>query len=132
MAHLLSSLGDYRVEISGWGLDSAFFVEQTDLLWTTSGDKRIQLHRALPQGAIVFVRLLSSESSNNSVPVPYQIDGVEAMDCNGRCHMTLKQLRGRSKESSIGAVASKCSEEPRDRMNENESEQRLQREEVLQ
>src|ERR1700688_3079255 len=94
--------GDYRIEISGWGLDNSFFAERTDLLWTANGEKHVQLHRALPEGAIVFIRLLASEPSSGSVPVAYRVEGVMPMDCNGRCQMRLAQLRPRSKDSLAG------------------------------
>ena len=61
MSKPFNSPGDFRIEISGWGLDNSFFAERTDLLWTSDGEKHVQLHRALPEGAIVFVRLLASE-----------------------------------------------------------------------
>ena len=44
----------YRIELSGWGLDQSFFVEQTTLLWCQDGDKSVALHRELADGAIVF------------------------------------------------------------------------------
>ena len=65
--------GDYRIEISGWGLDNSYFVERTDLLWTTDGEKQIQLRRTLREEAIVFIRLLADEPSSGSLPVAYQV-----------------------------------------------------------
>jgi hypothetical protein len=82
---------NFRIEISGWGLDNDFFAERTDLLWTADGEKRVQLHRALPEGAIVFIRLLASEPSRGSVPVAYQVQDVVAMDCNGKCQIRLRR-----------------------------------------
>jgi hypothetical protein len=106
MGNSFNSSGDYRIEISGWGLDNSFFAERTDLLWTADGDKQVQLHRALPEGAVVFIRLLASEPSCGSVPVAYQIQDVMPMDCNGRCRMRLAQLHPRSKESLADENAS--------------------------
>ena len=99
MGNSFNSSGDYRIEISGWGLDNSFFAERTELLWTADGNKQVQVHRALPEGAIVFVRLLASEPSSGSVPVAYRVQSVVPMDCNGRCQMRLAQLHPRSKES---------------------------------
>jgi hypothetical protein len=50
MGNSFNSPGDYRIEISGWGLDNRFFVERTELLWAANGDKQVQVHRALPEG----------------------------------------------------------------------------------
>lgn len=96
-----NSPGSYRIEVSGWGLDSNFFVERTDLLWTPADEKKVQLHRALPEGAIVFIRLQVpvEESPNCSVPIAYQVKEVEPMDCVGLCLMKLTQLHPHSKES---------------------------------
>jgi hypothetical protein len=99
MVNSFESPGDYRIEVSGWGLDNTFFVERTDLLWTAQGEKQVRLHRSLPERAVVFVRLLAHESVNGTVPVAYQVADVAPMDCNGRCEMRLTQLHPRSKES---------------------------------
>ena len=98
--------GDYRIEISGWGLDNDFFTESTELLWASDGEKQVQLHRALAEGSIVFVRLISSEPSNGSVPVAYQVDNVDPMDRNGKCVLKLAQLHPRSRQSRAAEVAS--------------------------
>ena len=124
--------GDYRIEISGWGLDNGFFAERTNLLWTMDGEKQVQLHRALPEGAIVFIRLLASEPSRGSVPVAYRIEEVVPMDCNGVCHMRLAQLHPRWKESLEGESASNGTEEPRRVCDVQEFAAELQHEEILQ
>ena len=124
--------GDYRIEISGWGLDNSFFVERTDLLWTTDGEKRVQLRRTLQEEAVVFVRLLSDEPSSGSLPVAYQVEGVKPMDRNGRCQMRLAQLNPRSKESLAMKSASKDLEGSRRVCNVQEFELELQHEEILQ
>jgi hypothetical protein len=124
--------GDYRIEVSGWGLDNSFFAERTDLLWTIDGEKQVQLHRALPEGAIVFIRLMSSEPSAGSVPVAYQVRSAVPMDRNGRCQMKLAQLHPRSKESLVRDNASNDLEDSQRVCNVQEWEQELQREEILQ
>ena len=132
MGNSFTSPGDYRIEISGWGLDNNFFAERTDLLWTADGEKLVQLHRALPEGAIVFIRLLASEPSSGSVPVAYQIQDAVPMDCNGRCQIRLAQLRPRSKESLAVKFASNVSEDSQRVCNVQEFEIELQHEEILQ
>jgi hypothetical protein len=123
---------DFQIELSGWGLDNSFFVERTDLLWTSNGEKHVQLHRALPEGAVVFIRLLVSEPSSWSVPVAYRVQGVVPMDCNGRCQMRLEQLRPRSKESPGWKNASNVSEDSERVCDVQEFESELQHEEILQ
>jgi hypothetical protein len=132
MGNSFNSPGDYRIEISGWGLDNSFFAERTDLLWTADGEKQVQLHRALPEGAIVFIRLLASEPSSGSIPVAYRIHSVVPMDCNGRCQMRLAQMHPRSKESSAWENASKETEDLRSVCDTREAETQLQLEEILQ
>jgi hypothetical protein len=123
---------DYRIEISGWGLDNSFFAERTDLLWTADGEKQVQLHRALPEGAIVFIRLLAPQLSGGSVPVAYQVQDVVPMDRNGRCQMRLGRLHPRSKESLDGENASKYSEDPQRVCDVQVFDVELQQEEILQ
>ena len=132
MGNSFNSSGDYRIEISGWGLDNSFFAERTNLLWTADGEKQVQLHRALPEGAIVFIRLLASEPSSGSVPVAYQVQDVVPMDCGGRCQMKLEQLHPRSKESLTGKNASNVSEGPQRECDVQEFEKQLRHEEILQ
>jgi hypothetical protein len=131
MGYSYSSSREYRIEISGWGLDNSFFAERADLLWTTQGEKQVQLHRALPEGAIVFIRLLSSGPSSGSVPVAYQVQDVLPMDCSGRCQMRLTQLHPRSKESQTGKTASDTLEDLRRVCDAQELEVELQHEEIL-
>jgi hypothetical protein len=132
MGNSFNQPGDYRIEISGWGLDNSFFAERTDLLWTGEDEKQVQLHRALPEGAIVFVRLLASEPTSGSVPVAYQVQQVLPMDCTGRCRMRLAQLHPRSKESNSRKNASNGSEDSKRVCNVLEASEKLQHEEILQ
>lgn len=122
---------DYQIEISGWGLDNGFFTERTELLWTSDGEKQIQLHRALAEGAIVFVRLLSSEPSHGSVPVAYQAQDVVSMDRNGRCIVKLTQLHPRSKRSPAAKSASNVLEERQSQCDATETIMELEPAEVL-
>ena len=131
MSQSFNSPDDFRIEISGWGLDNSFFAERTELLWTADGEKHVQLHRALPEGAIVFIRLLASEPSIGSVPVAYRVEGVVPMDCTGRCQMRLSQLRPRSKESPPRENASNSSEGQQKACDVQEFEEQLQGEEIL-
>jgi hypothetical protein len=132
MNESLNCPGEFRIEVSGWGLDNGFFAERTDLHWTSGGEKHVQLHRALPEGAIIFIRLLASEPSCGSVPVAYRVEGVLPMDCNGRCQMKLAQLPQRSKESLTGKTASNVAEDSQRVCNVQEFEIKLQHEEILQ
>jgi hypothetical protein len=128
----LNSPGDYRIEISGWAVDNSFFVERTDLLWTADSEKQVQLHRELPEGTMVFIRLLAPASSIGSIPVAYQVRDVTPMDSHGRCQMRLLRLHPRSKESSAGKYASNVAEDSRRVCDTKKDETGLHREEILQ
>jgi hypothetical protein len=131
MGNSFGRRGDYRIEISGWGLDNSFFAKRTDLLGSTDGEKQIELHRALPVGAIVFVRLLSSDPCSGSVPVAYQIETVVPMDRNGRCRMSLAQLHPHSKQSPADRRASKEVEDAGNVCDTSGAEMEFQHEEIL-
>ena len=131
MRNSFNSSGDYRIEISGWGLDNSFFAERAELLWTAGDEKQVQLRRELAEGAVVFVRLLSSEPSWNTVPVAYRVRDVLPMDCNGRCRMRLDYLLPRGKESSGGKNASKELEDSQRACNTAEAEMNVALEEIL-
>ncbi len=68
--------GLYRVEVSGWDKNQAFFVEKSDLEWTEDSGKRIVLSHEVPDRAVVFVRLLRILSADRSHPVPYEVEFV--------------------------------------------------------
>jgi hypothetical protein len=97
MADKFNSPGNYRIEVSGWGLDDSFFVEKTELRWSPSGDKQVVWRRALTEGAMIFVRLPGSQSMKGSVPVAYQVKGIQPMNCEGSCEMQHRQMEPRSK-----------------------------------
>jgi hypothetical protein len=98
--------GNYRIEVSGWGLNDAFFVEKTDLLWTEDGEKKLLLRHALPESAVIFVRLIAPETSFGSVPVAYQVGSVQPMNSVGLCEMRLLRLHPRSKGRTRSEIAS--------------------------
>ena len=67
----------YRVEVSGWDHDRAFFVENSELEWSEDG-KQVTLTRTLNEGAVVFLRLLQPMSADRSNPVAYEAELVSA------------------------------------------------------
>lgn len=124
--------GNYRIEVSGWGLDQNFFLEQTNLLWSLDGEKSVRLHRELIEGAMVFVRLLAPEPSVTSLPVTYEVSSVQPMSCNGLCGMRLRLLQPRLKESITGLVASKLHEESERGCEAGQNSRQPEVEEILQ
>lgn len=119
---------NYRIEVSGWAHDNAFFVEKTELFWSQTNRKRVRLHRVLPEASIVFIRLMSPESWRSPAPVAYRVEGIQPMDCNGVCEMSLQQVQPVTKAPEEGLGASDVSESTYER---TESSMRLEPEEVL-
>jgi hypothetical protein len=73
----------YRVEVSGWDDNKAFFVENSELEWTEESGKQITLNRDLNDSAVVFLRLLqpiSPISNDRSRPVAYEAELVGRTD----------------------------------------------------
>ena len=120
--------GNYRIEVSGWGLNDAFFVEKTDLHWTERGERKLMLHHALPEGAVIFARLIAPETSYGSVPVAYQVEGVQPMNSNGLCEM---RLHPRSKAHTWDRIASLSAEYSSNRHEKRRSSIEPEVEEVL-
>ncbi len=73
--HFSTSL--YRVEVSGWDKNQTFFVEKSDLGWNEQSSKQITLSHAVPDGAVVFVRLVPYLSTEQSHPVAYETEFLE-------------------------------------------------------
>lgn len=93
---------EYHVEVSGWGLDDSFFVENTDLVWTEEGAKKLRLRHCLREGTVIFVRLLGTDAALGSVPVAYQVENVQPMNRLGLCEMDIHEVHPRSKQGSPG------------------------------
>jgi hypothetical protein len=131
MGDAATSKGNYRIEVSGWGLNDVFFVEKTDLVWSDGGEKRLLLHHALSEGAVIFVRLRAPETSYGSVPVAYRVDNVQPMNSVGVCEMRLVQVHPRSKVptrsnfASLSAESSSKSKEPMESLTQLELEEVL-------
>jgi hypothetical protein len=66
----------YRVEVSGWDDNKAFFVENSELEWTENSGKQVTLNRGLTHGAVIFLRLLQPISNDRSHPVAYEAELV--------------------------------------------------------
>lgn len=72
----ITSVDQFRVEVSGWDEEDTFFVEKTDLAWDEFAGKHISLRRMLPDGAIVFVRVLQATASRPSPPMAYKVEFI--------------------------------------------------------
>ena len=122
----------FRIEVSGWGFDNEFFVEQTDLFWDRSGDKKVLLHHSSTEGGVVFVRLLLQDPMGNTLPVAYQVAAVRPMDCNGQLEVRLRRVHPRTKVSQTGHPASYASEDSQRLCEAKENSAQLKHEEILQ
>jgi hypothetical protein len=67
----------YRVEVSGWDKHQAFFVEKSDLEWGEESGKQVTLSHAVPDGSVVFLRLVPCLSAEQSHPVAYETEFME-------------------------------------------------------
>jgi hypothetical protein len=87
--------GLYRVEVSGCNTNQVFFVERSGLEWSEHAGKRVVLCNAVPDGAVVFLRLLQSLSADRSHPVPYEAEFV-AVTSEGQRQFQLHPLNPRT------------------------------------
>jgi hypothetical protein len=131
MAHTDDLSGNYRVEVSGWGLNDAFFVEKTELSWVEGGEKKLLLHHALLEGAIIFIRLAAPENLYGPVPVAYQAGNVQPMNRNGLCEMRLLRLQPRSRARAQNENASPWADSSSKRYEPKQSSIQSELEEVL-
>ena len=68
----ISSL--YRVEVPGWDKSRALFVEKSGLEWKEDSGKQVTLSSAMPDGSVVFLRLIPPLSADRSQSVPYETE----------------------------------------------------------
>ena len=64
----------YRVEVSGWDKSQTFFVEKSELEWHEESGKCVTLGSAVPDGSVVFLRLIQPLSADRSQPVPFETE----------------------------------------------------------
>lgn len=91
-----SQPGSYAVEVSGWDMDEAFFVEKTNLIWNSDGAKEISLCHAVRTGSVLFVRLIQPLANSDSYPVACEAINVAERGAAGRSTIQLTQLRPRA------------------------------------
>jgi hypothetical protein len=70
----------YRVEVSCWDDNKAFFVENSELEWTDESGKQVTLNRGLANRAVIFLRLLQPMSNDRAHPVAYEAELVARTD----------------------------------------------------
>ena len=64
----------YRVEVSGWDKSRTFFVEKSELEWNEDSGKYVTLSSAVPDGSVIFLRLIQPLSADRSQSVPYETE----------------------------------------------------------
>jgi hypothetical protein len=64
----------YRVEVSGWDKSQTFFVEKSELEWSEDSGKHVTLSSAVPDGSVVFLRLIQPLTADRSQSVPYETE----------------------------------------------------------
>ncbi len=92
MSEPSSATASYRVEVSGWDAQDAFFVEKTTLEWDAAGGKRLLLRSQVAIGAVVFVRLLDP-TGRQAIPVAYHVLGVGRPDGRGSYEILIAPVR---------------------------------------
>jgi hypothetical protein len=86
----------YRVEVSGWDDNKAFFVENSQLEWADDSGKQVTLNRGLSEGAVIFLRLLQPISKDRSHPVAYEVELV-ARNSEGQRQFRLRPVSSRGR-----------------------------------
>lgn len=84
----------YRVEVSGWDNNKAFFVENSELEWSEESGKQVTLRRTLSDGAVVFLRLLQPMSTDRPNPVAYEAELVSSTE-RGHQQFRLRPISSR-------------------------------------
>jgi hypothetical protein len=65
-------LSSYYVEVSGWDEDESFFVEKSQITGDDFTGKLISLRHNLPDGALIFLRLLNPNTSPSTIPIAFE------------------------------------------------------------
>ena len=76
LTEAIAGVDQFRVEVSGWDEEELFFVEKCPLAWDEFAGKHISLRHMLPEGAIVFLRVLQSMALQPSPPIAYRVEFI--------------------------------------------------------
>ena len=76
LTEAITGVDHFRVEVSGWDEEEVFFVEKSQLAWDEFAGKHVSLHHMLPEGAIVFVRVLQPTALRQSSPMAYKVEFI--------------------------------------------------------
>jgi len=93
----------HRVEISGWDAGHEFFVEKCELEWNEETGKHVLLNHALPERAMIFVRLLEELSPERGLPVPFEAI-FTCQTADGRREFMLRQAHPREEHQGNSTV----------------------------
>jgi hypothetical protein len=97
----LPAVNSYRVEVSGWDARQNFFLAKTDLHWREDNGKEIALPREVPDGAVLFVRLLHSTDLGRALPVPCHAEDLGST-AQGLYRFRLHPVLPKPREQSPG------------------------------
>jgi hypothetical protein len=73
---IIAGIERFRVEVSGWDEEEVFFVEKSHLAWDEFAGNHVSLRRMLPEGALVFVRILQPTAVRPSPPIAYKVEFI--------------------------------------------------------
>jgi hypothetical protein len=90
----------YRVEVSGWDKSQTFFVEKSELEWNEQSGKHVTLSSAVPDGSVVFLRLIQPLSADRAQSVPFETEFV-SVSPDGLNQFRLHPVSPRSVPSGI-------------------------------
>jgi hypothetical protein len=90
----LPTTDSFRVEVSGWDQDEIYFVEKSNLDWDDFAGKHISLKHMLPEGAMIFVRMLQPTAMRQAPPVPYHVEFI-GCDAEGMHQFRLNAVQPR-------------------------------------
>lgn len=93
-AETLVSTDGFWVEVSGWDENQVFFVEKSDLDWDNFAGRHISLQHMLPDGAMVFLRVLQPTDLRQSPPTAYKVEFI-GCDPEGHHQFRLKPVHPR-------------------------------------
>jgi hypothetical protein len=98
-SEVITEIDRYRVEVSGWDEEEIFFVEKSQLAWDEFAGKHVSLRHMLPDGALVFVRVLQPTALRQAPPMAYKVEFI-GCDPEGLHQFRLSSVRPRYSSDS--------------------------------
>lgn len=102
MKEAFAGRASFSVEVSGWDIDTRFFVEKTRIERDEAFCLHVTLRAVLGKGTVVHLRADDKGSTTGVIPIAYRVVQVLPGNREGHFDVELEQIRPRPQTPASG------------------------------